>query len=72
MSERITEAELRSFDPGPEPCGFDHGGFSYEEAHRLIVEVRRLRRLIVDSIPEYEYGQHALGAEARAISEERG
>ena len=84
MSERITEAELRSFDPGPEPCSFDHGGFSYEEAHRLIEEIRRLRGLIVAATEKRDgevaltmmtgwgEGETALMEEAQAIREGRG
>ena len=76
--QRITEAELLALDPGPGPDTADHSGFPYDEAHRLVAEVRRLRGIIASFVPVgssrplsyFEPLDNALQAEARAIREE--
>jgi hypothetical protein len=80
MSERITEAELREFDSGPQD-----DEVSRYEVQRLVDELRRLRGLIADGVYAFMYAPDdpkdpdkapdewtQLALEARAIWEEQG
>ena len=69
---RMTADELKALDPGPDPEPFDHGGYPYEDAHRLVEEVRRLRGLILLGAEDGKvWHLDALRAEAKAIREEQ-